>query len=113
MVCLHHVQAIKKALGIHLIQTSVASWHGENAQIDLVIDRKDKVINLFEMKFSQQPFAIDKKYAENLRNKVGNFRADRKTQKALFLSFISTYGLAQNAYSGMVQNSLTMDVLFE
>lgn len=43
-------------------------------QIDIVIDRKDQVINICEMKFSIHPFVIDKKYAENLRNKMGTFQ---------------------------------------
>ena len=112
MVCLHHISAIKDALKIGGVQTSVASWHSSAAQIDLLIDRKDQVINLCEMKFSIHPFAIDKKYAANLRNKIGSFKADTNTKKAIFLTIISTYGLANNQYAGMVQNDLTMDILF-
>lgn len=113
MVCLHHVPQIKKSLGIGGVQTSVSTWHSEEAQIDLIIDRKDQTINLCEMKFSINPFQIDKKYAENLRNKLGNFRQLTQTQKALFLTFVTTYGLANNKYSDMARNSLTMDILFE
>jgi len=64
------------------------------------------------MKFSIKPFAIDKKYAANLRNKMGSFREETDTKKAVFLTMITTYGLAKNQYAGMVQNDLTMDVLF-
>lgn len=112
MVCLHHIREIKQALGISGVQTSIASWHTTKAQIDLVIDRKDQVINLCEMKFSIKPFVINKKYAANLRNKIGSFREDTNTNKALFLTMLTTYGLAKNQYTGMVQNDLTMDVLF-
>lgn len=112
MVCLHHVPAIKEALKIGGVQTSVASWHSANAQIDLLIDRKDQVINLCEMKFSIHPFAIDKKYAANLRNKIGSFKTATDTKKAIFLTMISTYGIANNQYAGMVQNDLSMDILF-
>ena len=113
MVCLHHIAQIKRALGINGVQTSVSTWRSSDAQIDLVIDRKDQVINLCEMKFSVNPFTIDKKYSENLNNKAGSFRQATQTKKALFLTLITTYGLKQNKYSGMVSNSLTMDVLFE
>lgn len=113
MLCLLHLPQIKKALGISGVQTSVANWQSTEAQIDLLIDRKDQVINLCEMKFSINKYAIDKKYAENLRNKLGTFRQATKTRKALFLTFVSTYGLKQNQYAGMVQNDLTMEVLFE
>ncbi|MEM8523862.1 MAG: ATP-binding protein [Bacteroidota bacterium] len=113
MVCLHHIPQIKRALGISGVQTSTSGWQSKEAQIDLVLDRKDQVINLCEMKFSLHPFAIDKKYAENLRNKMGNFREATQTNKALFLTFISTYGVKKNKYSGMVRNDLKMDILFE
>jgi len=112
MVCLHHISAIKDALKIGGVQTSVASWQSAAAQIDLLIDRKDQVINLCEMKFSIHPYTIDKKYAANLRNKIGSFKQNTGTKKAIFLTLISTYGLVNNQYSGMVQNDLNMDVLF-
>lgn len=113
MVCLHHIPQIKKSLGISGVQTSISTWQSPEAQIDLVLDRKDYVINLCEMKFSVNSFVINKKYNENLRNKIGNFREATNTRKALFLTFITTYGVAQNKYSGMVRNDLTMDILFE
>ncbi|MEM9888314.1 MAG: DUF234 domain-containing protein [Bacteroidota bacterium] len=113
MLCLHHIPQIKSALGISGVQTSISTWHTKEAQIDLVLDRKDQVINLCEMKFSIHPFAIDKKYAESLRNKIGHFRAQTQTKKALFLTFITTYGIQPNKYSGLVRNDLTADVLFE
>lgn len=113
MVCLHHLPQIKRALGISGVQTAISTWQSTNAQIDLVIDRKDQVINLCEMKFSINPFTINKKYDENLRNKVGNFRQITGTRKSLFLTFLTTYGITQNKYAGMVRNSLEMDILFE
>ncbi|MEZ4850530.1 MAG: ATP-binding protein [Bacteroidia bacterium] len=113
MVCLHHVYQIKRALGISGVQTTTSTWQSASAQVDLVLDRKDQVINLCEMKFSINPFIIDKKYSENLRNKIGFFRQETQTRKALFLTLITTYGLAQNKYSGMVRNDLKMDILFE
>lgn len=112
MTAMHHVREIKQALGISGVQTSVYAWSSEEAQIDLVIERKDQVINLFEMKFSIRPFAIDKKYAAELRNKIGSFKDSTGTNKALFLSFLSTFGLAANEYAGLVQHDLKMEVLF-
>jgi AAA+ ATPase superfamily predicted ATPase len=113
MVCLQHIPQIKSALGISGVQTSVSSWFHEKAQIDLVIDRKDQVVNLCEMKFSINPFAITKKDAENLRNKMGTFQTATETRKAIFLTMITTYGLAPNKYAYLAQNNLKMDDLFE
>jgi len=113
MACLHHVRQIKKALEIGGVQTSVSSWQSPEAQIDLIIDRKDHVINLCEMKFSIAPFKIDKKYAANLRNKISSFKSATETRKSIFLTMVSTYGIANNLHASMVQKDLTMEILFE
>ena len=117
-ICLYHIQQIKKQLGIKNVYTEVSAWQSQKAengaQIDLVMDRRDRVINLFEMKFSENTYAITKKYSENLKNKINVFREETKTNKALFLTFITTFGLKTNQYSmGLVQDELTMDALFE
>jgi len=115
-VCLYHLPQIKQALGISGVQTAVSSWRSmlkENgAQVDLVIDRRDQIINLCEMKFSINIFAVDKKYAEELRNKISVFKQETGTRKSVLLTIITTYGLKANSYSALVQNILTMDALF-
>lgn len=116
-VCLAHIPQVKKALGISGVETATSSWKSarakNGAQIDLVIDRRDGVINLCEMKFSIDLFNIDKKYNAELRHKLGTFKAETRTRKSLFLTMITTFGLEDNKYSGHVQNDLKMDVLFE
>ena len=117
-VCLSHTACIKKALGITGIQTMTASWQSNNAQnpaqIDLVIDRRDQIVNIFEIKFSINTYSIDKKYAETLRHKIDAFKIETGTRKAIFLSFITSFGLKANQYSmSLVQNDFTMDILFE
>lgn len=116
-ICMSHTSQIKKTLGISGIQTSVSSWKSKSsknrAQIDLVIDRRDQVINLCEAKFSINPYSITKSYSENLRNKIGSFKQETKTRKSVFLTMITTFGLKDNSYSAsLVQNSITMQDLF-
>lgn len=116
-VCRAHLPHIKQALGISGVQTSASTWQGTDgvsqAQIDLVIDRRDHAINLCEMKFSVSTFVIDKAYSEVLRRKVGVFKTATATRKSVLLTLITTFGVANNAYAGsLVQKSLTMDVLF-
>lgn len=116
-VCLDHVEQIKKGLGIHGMQSRAASWQGphddKSAQVDLLIDRRDQVINLCECKFSLDEFSISKDYANKLRSKMQVFRSSTKTKKSVFLTMITTYGLKSNSHSDMlVSNSLGMDVLF-
>lgn len=118
-VCLKHIPQIKLSLGIRSIYTEEATWHfrpktGKGAQIDLLFDRKDFVINLCEIKFSKSEFSITKAYGEQLENKKEVFKKQTNTKKALFLTFVTTFGLADNQYSKrLVQNSVTMDALFE
>ncbi len=85
----------------------------KGAQIDLLIDRRDEVINLCEMKFSTTPFAINKSYAANLNNKIQVFKEEVKNRKAVHLTMITTFGVKQNSYSHIVHRDLTMDILFD
>jgi uncharacterized protein len=116
-VCMYHISQVKKALGISGILTQTSGWRSkqkiDGVQIDLVIDRRDHVINLCEMKFSITPFTISKAYAEQLMHKISVFRDETKTGKALHLTMITAKGLVRNNWSDtLVRNDLTMDVLF-
>jgi hypothetical protein len=119
-ICWDHIKNIKKALGIAGVYSETSTGYKignkatNGAQIDLIIDRKDHVINLFEIKFSVNPFEIKKAYDLNLRNKIALFKETTKTRKAVFLAMITTFGIAQNEYAkSIVQNDLTMNDLFE
>ena len=117
-ICIDHSEQIKMALGISGVMTNISTWRGQtetkSAQIDLLIDRRDQVINICEAKFSLNTFMIDKDYAEKLRNKVGIFKQVSKTRKAVFLTMITTYGTEKNKHAlGLIQNEVTMDDLFE
>jgi hypothetical protein len=120
-ICMKHTDKIKDALGIKNVYSEISAWRYQSksetepgAQIDLVIDRADRCINLCEMKFATGPFEITKAYAKELDNKVKIFREHTKTRKALFMTMISTYGVknAQN-YPGLIEQEINMDMLFE
>lgn len=121
LLCLNHLEQMKKAIGIAAVQSDISAWfhksaeNGEKtrgAQIDLLIDRRDRVINVCEMKFSINEFTIDKDYDASLRNKIETFREDSKTKKALQLTMITTYGIKRNMYSNRVQSEVVLDDLF-
>jgi len=112
-LALQHIAEIKQTLGISGVQSAVSAWKGETAQIDLLINRKDGIINLCEIKFCGKEFAIDKNYEANLRNKVFTFKEETKTRKAVHLLMLTTYGLAKNKYSGIVQKEIILDDLFK
>ena len=113
-LCLKHVDQILKKLGLIGIDTKSSSWRNKNAQIDLLIARSDRSINICEMKFSVNEFVIDKSYAENIRNKKSEFMKETLKRDNLFVTFVTTYGVKKNAYSNEVMdNEVTMDSLFE
>ncbi len=111
-LCLHHIRQIKQKLGISGVLSNVCAWKGENSQIDLLIDRRDQTINLCEIKFSQGKFEITKQYDELLRQRTESFRSATKTSKALHQTFITTYGVKKNMYSGNIQSEVELDDLF-
>jgi uncharacterized protein len=114
-----HIEKIKAALGIASVYTEQSSFiykgsaATDGTQIDLLIDRKDNVINICEAKFYDRPFTITKAYANELRNKMRIFQEKTKTRKSLFITIISTYGIVPNEHStGFVQQEVTMENLF-
>jgi AAA+ ATPase superfamily predicted ATPase len=115
-VCLAHIDRIKYKLGIAGVSTSIFSWLSKNsspgAQIDLVIDRRDGVVNLCEMKYSNSEYTITKKYDGELRNKRQAFRSETKTRQSIHTTFVTTYGLTRNEYWGDIQSEVTMSDLF-
>lgn len=115
-VCYLHQDNIKRALGISGVQCEVLPWRckdkDDHTQIDMIIDRADRVVNVCEIKFSTGPFLIDKAYDADLRRKIQSLLIHTKMKKNPHLTFITTYGLKQNAYSGHVQSVVGMDELF-
>jgi hypothetical protein len=113
-ICLKHVQQIKEELGVGKIYSVHSSWFNSKAQVDLVIDRDDRIINLCEIKFYDRPSTINKPIYYNLKTKLLQFKESSKTRKNVFITMITTFGVSENAYSiELVTNSLTMDCLFE
>ena len=113
-LCLKHVHRILKELGISGIDTQSSSWRNNNAQIDLLIDRSDRTINICEMKFSESEFTINRSYANDVRNKKQEFISDMPKRKNVFVTFVTTFGVKQNIHSDQVMdNQVTMDSLFE
>lgn len=119
LVCLLHLSQLKKALGINGIATNSCSWRStgndnrQGAQIDLLIERADRVINICEMKFSQMPYNITKEYEQQLRTKMAVFCQESHSTKPLSLTMVTTFGIAPGKHSGIVNNEVIMDQLFE
>ncbi|MBQ2631363.1 MAG: AAA family ATPase [Kiritimatiellae bacterium] len=117
-LCLQHVREIKIALGISGVVSNDCSWQvartaeHDGAQVDLLIDRKDGVINLCEMKFSSTEYEIKDSEDRRARERKELFRETTGTKKAVHLTYVTTYGLKRNKHSGIVQSEVTLDDLF-
>jgi hypothetical protein len=121
LVCLEHVEQIKRALQIGGVHSLNYAWRCERpqddaergAQIDLVIDRDDGIVNLCEMKFSSKEYALTSEDDSSMRNKRAAFRRETKSRKAVHFTYVTTFGLLRNRYAGEVQSEVTLDDLFK
>jgi hypothetical protein len=119
-ICMKHIDKIVKALDVKA-GGSVDSWrfiprkHKENgAQIDLLIDRNDNAITICEIKYTTEPFAIDKQYAKNLQNKLKTFQEKTRIQKQLLIAIISANGMKETMYSEeLISKVATLEDLFK
>lgn len=115
-VCMAHIPQIKRCLGIDRIGTEYYSWRSKTSengsQIDLLIERADRIINLCEIKYSTTPYSIDKSEEMKLRIRQSDFAEETGTKYAIFPTMITTYGIRKNAYSGYIQAEVTLDDLF-
>lgn len=116
-VCFNHVKQIKQALGISGVITSASAWSKreddqEGMQIDLLIQRNDHVINMCEIKFTSDDFAVDKNYYRILLSRPEGIRKMVSPKYAIRNTLITTFGLKQNEYSGVFTNVVTLDDLF-
>jgi len=113
-VCLNHIYEIKKILGIDGIDSLEYSYFDNKkggAQIDLIIDRKDNVINLCEMKFSNNKYNITDQYKENIINKVETLRNVSKNNKQIVVTFITLNGI-NKSNSDIVRKEILANELF-
>lgn len=117
-VCFQHIPQIKQAMGIAGVATQCYSWKAKGdalssgTQIDMVLDRRDNIINICEMKFSKGEYTITKDYAMALNNKVERFIESTKNKKTILLTMITTNGVVHNEYWNQIQCDITADELF-
>ena len=115
-VCMAHIPKLKQALGIDRIATEYYSWRSkesvDGAQIDLLIERADRVINLCEIKYSTGLYSLSKEEEAKLRIRMGDFVEETGSKHAIFPTLITTFGLKPNAHSGIAQSEVVLDDLF-
>ena len=118
-LCFDHIDNIKKALGISGVLSEEYSWQylgseEENgAQIDMIIQRRDRTINICEMKFVNEEYSVSKDYYFSLMNKTNKFIEFANKRDTIQLTLVTTYGLKLGKYSNCINSIVTLDDLFE
>ncbi len=118
-VCMRHIPQIKEALGIRGVSSRQSSWavrgdeEKDGAQIDLLIDRSDHIVNLCEMKFYGEDFSVNKAYYQIMNQRQKQLAEQIGRNGVIHATLITTYGLKYNEYSGIFQQIVTMDDLFK
>ena len=107
----------KQALGITGVRSSQSAWilrdEAESTQIDLLIERDDRVINACEIKFYSDEYVVDKTYYRKLLSRQGILVARISPKVSVHQTLISTYGLKKNEYSGIFTQVITLDDLLQ
>lgn len=81
-------------------------------QIDMIIERADRIIHLCEIKFSTDAYRIKPEYERHLRERSGLFKELTKINKTVVHTFITTYGVANAQNKSIVHSEVTMGDLF-
>ena len=112
--CIAHAERIKSILGISGISTKTYSFYSPEAQIDMVIERGDRVVNLFEMKYTDLAYSLDKKDAASLENKMLCLQSKLKKRQSIMNILVTTSPMKQSPYSSrLIQRNITLDEIVE
>ncbi len=118
-ICLYHASAIKHALGLSGIATSMASWHHNGnatmagVQIDLIISRADNGFHICEIKFNSSPIVFTKKMAQAIKLKVSAFNYFTTNSKTVFCKMITAGGIITNVeFNDTIHSHISLNDLF-
>ena len=121
-VCMQHISQLKQAMGMSAVATTEYAWRSDpkkkrtddedGAQIDLLIERGDGVINICEMKWSTNEYTLTKQDEKNLSNKVEVFEYQTGTKCSIIVTMVTTFGVKHNMYYDSIQSEVTIDQLF-
>ena len=113
---LGHIPQIKQALGIAGVQTTCFPWTSTTstpgAQIDLVIERKDGVTDLCEMKCTDGPFVATGEVLDSMRRKRSIFCTESGTSNAIHLALVCAPGIKGTVRPEDIAASVGLDDLF-
>lgn len=118
-VCFSHVSKIKKALGVEGVASSESAWivrgddEKKGAQMDMLIVRDDRVVNLCEMKYLSKIYEPKAEEEQTFRERIAMLQEDLSFKQTVHLTLVTTIGLKANAHSGVFQQLVTIEQLMD
>ena len=109
---LRHYPQLKQALGIGGVATSSTSFHRKGRdgrkgiQIDLLIERADRAINLCEFKFYGTPIKLTAGDLDQLEDRRIRFQELSGTDYHVFTSLVAPFGIDRKTNKGGVVNQV-------
>ena len=118
-VCLLHSCQIKCALGVGQVASTQSNWALQGTddfkghQIDLVMERADRVVNMCEMKCYNDYFEVSAEYAATIRSRVNALKEHVGKRSSIQPTLVTTFGLKPGKNAGVFTRTITLDDLFE
>jgi hypothetical protein len=117
-VCWNHRKQIKNALQIGGVSTVESLWskrgtkESYGTQIDMIIERKDNIVNMCEMKFCSDDYEVNLDYHKTLEKRKKLLREKISKKAVVHNTLVTTYGLLHKGYYSDFVNVITMEDLF-
>jgi hypothetical protein len=113
-LCFKHSGSLLQALGITGLTTHIFTFTKDKIQIDLVIDRSDKVVNLCEMKYTSDPFELTEAEATKIKERKKQLSMNLKRKKQIFITLVTPFAAKKNKhYLNLIDNEINLDALFK
>ena len=111
-LCFAHLHQIHHALGISGVGTKTYALQTSSAQLDMVIDRADDIINLCEMKYTKGAYALTKTEAEKLQIRMNELSAAHRKKSILPVLVTDSPAKRNEYYNQLIYNNITLKNLF-
>ncbi len=111
-LCFAHSGRIKSALGVDGVLTKLYAYCDREVQVDMVLERNDRVVNIFEIKCTDEPYAVTEADERKFRLRRQAISRLYKKQMAFSTILLSSEGVVPNAHAAAVQRVLTLNDLF-
>lgn len=86
---------------------------GDGAQIDMLIDRADNMVNICEMKFSKGEYVVTQDDHLKIARRENRFSQFVNHKKSINITMITVNGISQTGYWNDIHKSITAEDLFK